>query len=56
MIQQENYHHKLRRNITLLHWHGILLGLVFVLPVLVPFYQDRGLGFREFMIDRKSVV
>lgn len=46
----EQHQRRLARNITLLNIHNVLIGLVFVLPVLVPFYQDRGLGFREFMI------
>lgn len=49
-IMQQRYKNGLRRNVTLLQWYGIGTSLIFVLPVLVPFYQERGLGFREFMI------
>jgi hypothetical protein len=40
-----------RRNIRLLMLHNALHNMLFVLPVLVPYYKDViGLGFREFLI------
>lgn len=49
-MTHDEYQNRLRRNVTLLQWHNIFVSMVFVLPVLVPLYHDRGLGFREFMI------
>lgn len=46
----KTHHNSLRRNVTLLQANSVFLSLLFVLPVLIPIYQDRGLGFREFMI------
>lgn len=40
-----------RRNVRLLQAHAVFLNLLFVLPVVVPYYRDViGLGFYEFMI------
>lgn len=49
-MERTVYMGKLERNLILIQAHGVLMSLIFVLPVLVPLYQDRGLGFREFMI------
>lgn len=46
----DQYRNGLRRNVALLQWYGIGMSLIFVLPVLVPFYQERGLDFRAFMV------
>jgi hypothetical protein len=43
--------HPVRRNVRLLMLHNALHSMLFVLPVLVPYYKDViGLGFREFLI------
>lgn len=49
MTHDEQYRHGLRRNVRLLQFYSIGMSLIFVLPVLVPFYRERGLGFAEFM-------
>jgi MFS family permease len=42
---------KLPRNIRLQQIHVVFLNMIFILPVIVPYYQDViGIGFREFMI------
>jgi MFS family permease len=50
MTRDEKYRRGLNRNVRLLQYYSIGMSLIFVLPVLVPFYRERGLGFAEFMI------
>jgi len=46
-----NDQHIIKRNVMLLQGHAVFLNMIFILPVLVPYYRDQlGLGFREFMI------
>ena len=43
--------HPLRRNIALLLIHNGLQSLIFVIPVIIPYYHDViGLSFREFLL------
>lgn len=43
------------RNVTLLFLHTVCVNMVFILPVLVPYYRDViGIGFREFMIGEAA--
>ena len=40
-----------RSNLFLINFYTFCVGTLFILPVLVPYYQDQlGLGFRELMI------
>lgn len=50
MTNDEKYRQGLSRNVRLLQYYSVGMSLIFVLPVLVPFYRERGLGFAEFMI------
>ena len=46
---------KLPRNVRLLQVHAFFLNMIFILPVIVPYYRDViGLGFREFMIGEAA--
>ncbi len=40
----------LMRNIRLIYTHGILTSMLFLLPVVVPYYNSIGLSFRDFLI------
>lgn len=40
----------LDRNVRLIYAHGVLTHMLFVLPVLIPYYQSIGLTFRDFLI------
>lgn len=43
------------RNVTLLLLHTVCVNMIFILPVLVPYYRDViGIGFREFMIGEAA--
>jgi len=45
------YHHPVRRNSLLLTTHNGLHGMLFILPVLLPYYIDvLGLSFRDFLL------
>ena len=40
----------LNRSIRLICAHGVLTHMLFLLPVVMPYYASIGLGFREFLI------
>jgi len=43
------------RNVKLLNAHAAFTGMMFVIPVIMPFYRDQmGLGFREFLIAESA--
>ncbi len=40
----------MKRDIALIHTRSMLTNLVFILPVIVPYYASIGLSFRDFLI------
>ncbi len=46
--------HPVRRNVVLLNLFAILRNAVFVLPILVPFYNHIGLTFQQFLIGEAA--
>jgi MFS family permease len=41
----------MQRNLILINLYTLLMGMVFILPVIVPFYRDElGLNFHQFLI------
>src|SRR5471030_3033839 len=42
---------RIKRNLRLIDAYTIGTNMIFVLPVLLPYYRDQiGIGFREFLI------
>lgn len=51
MIASDCPDHRARRNVRLLMVYTVITNAGFIIPVIVPFYQDAlGIGFREFLI------